>query len=138
MPLRGTKPGEHAPRRRNKPTHEWVEIVDAPFDDPPELPRDIGWPAATLRWWAAISRMPHAVLWIASDWSFALDSAIVSASFHGGNLAAANELRHREKVMGTTLDSRRDLRICYVPAEEEEESTRVTVIAEYKRRLAGS
>jgi hypothetical protein len=46
--------------------------------------------------------MPHGRLWIASDWQFALDTAIIAAEFHAGNMRLAGELRHLEKVTGTT------------------------------------
>jgi hypothetical protein len=36
-----------------------------------------------------------------------------------GIISAMAELRMREKVMGTTVDSRRDLRIRYVDFEDE-------------------
>jgi len=58
--------------------------------------------------------MPHAKLWKASDWRFALDTLELAAQFYdGGPVALATELRNREKVLGTTLDFRRDLRIRY-------------------------
>jgi len=34
-------------------------------------------------------------------------------------VSAMSELRQREKIMGTTVDSRRDLRIRYVEPEDE-------------------
>lgn len=58
--------------------------------------------------------MPHCVLWTDSDWEFAVDTAFVHASFVSGDLRQAAELRNRDKLLGTTFDSRRDLRIRYV------------------------
>ena len=58
--------------------------------------------------------MPHCVLWTATDWGFALDTARLHAAFSRGDMARAQELRVRERTMGTTMDSRRDLRIRYV------------------------
>ncbi len=138
MPLPGRKPTDQPARRRNKPAHEWTEIPDVPFEGGPELPREIAWPTATLRWWEAVSHMPHCILWSESDWAFALDTAVVSAAFHEGDIQGATELRQREKVLGVTLDSRRDLRFRYVPAEQEEERPGVTAIAEYKKRIGAN
>jgi len=60
--------------------------------------------------------MPHSVLWSESDWAYALETAEVSARFYAdGNTQAATELRNRDKVLGLTWDSRRGLRIRYVP-----------------------
>lgn len=104
--------------------HEWTEVVDVPFDGVrPGLPRRKGgWPASTKRWWETVSRMPHCVLWSDADWQFALDTALLAAEFHEGNVRVAGELRQREKILGTTLDARRDLRIRYV-----DEAEKVTV-----------
>jgi hypothetical protein len=71
----------------------------------------------TKDWWEAVSTMPHCRLWSKSDWAFALDTAMVHASSVYGSVTAASELRQREKILGTTLDARRDLRIRY--AEDE-------------------
>lgn len=142
MPLPGSKANEGQPvRHRNKPRHEWVEVEHRPFEDGPQLSRNQPsgppWPKATKRWWQVISRMPHCILWDEADWQFALDTAGVAATFHGGDMKQAVELRQREKVMGTTLDARRDLRIRYVEAVQEEERPGVTAIADYRKALEG-
>lgn len=58
--------------------------------------------------------MPHCTLWSKSDWMFALGTAFIADMMFCGDRQAAGELRQREKIMGTTLDARRDLRIRYV------------------------
>lgn len=63
--------------------------------------------------------MPHCIRWTESDWSFAIDTAMLAADFHDGQVTAATELRQREKIMGTTINARRDLRIRYLQAEPE-------------------
>ena len=140
MPVRGSKPTGQPTRRRNKPVHEWVEVPDAPFTGGPKLPKtqpgQPTWPTATRVWWKAISQMPHCILWAESDWLFALDTALLSAHFHRGGIATSAELRHREKIMGTTLDARRDLRIRYVPEAPEDERVGVSSIEGYRTRLA--
>lgn len=143
MPVKGRKPKDN-PRHRNPATHEWIEVREVPFEGAPTLPArrraGKGWPVATRRWWAAVSSMPHCVLWSTSDWSFALDTALVAAEFHSGErTTAATELRQREKVLGTTADARRDLRIRYVPVAleepapaEVEEGAPVTSLDDYR------
>jgi hypothetical protein len=52
----------------------------------------------------------------------------------------AAELRLRERVLGTTLDARRDLRIRYISAEEQQaqaETTKPISLAERRRELEG-
>lgn len=102
--------------------------------------RPAGWPVETLRWWQAISRMPHCVVWAHSDWQFALDTAVIAAAFHAGDYRLASELRQREKVLGTTVDARRDLRIRYLHLDNDDEVASedlasVTVMADYKRMV---
>ena len=125
MAIRGTKPKPVGQvRRRNQPTHEWTDVVDAPFEGGPRLPAKMPdgspWPTSTRAWWAAVSTMPHCATWKRSDWRFALDTALVAAWLHLGNYRVAGELRNREKTMGTTVDFRRDLRVRYVDPHGDE------------------
>lgn len=121
--------------------HDWTEVENTPYDGPaPKLPTryliDEGtlvraaWPAATKRWWQVVSRMPHCRLWTESDWQFALDTAEVHARFMGGS--PATELRTREKVLGTTADARRDLRIRYVDPQPESSPGEVVKLDDYR------
>ena len=120
MPIRGRKPkppGEIV--HWNKPTHDWTEIERVPFTGGPPLPasRPNGrpWPTWTKARWGVWRRMPHCVLWEESDWLFAIDTLEIAAKFHEqGRMGLAAELRTRERILGTTVDYRRDLRIRYV------------------------
>lgn len=126
MAVTGRKPKEASERRNRMPAvHDWTEVDDVPYTGRvPKLPirqrldREAGkwvnaeWPAATKRWWAVVSRMPHCTLWTDADWEFALETAEVHARFVEG--VNSTELRIRQKLLGTTLNSRRDLRIRYV------------------------
>jgi len=142
MAIVGRKPKPEDQRRNpNPPRHDWVQIENKCFEDAPPLPKTQAtghrWPAQTKRWWRAVSRMPHCVLWDEADWQFALDTVIIAAAFHNGDLKQATELRQREKVMGTTMDSRRDLRIRYVVAAAETEQPGIKAIEDYRRELEG-
>lgn len=136
MPVAGRKPKpEGQKRNRHAPTHDWTEVPNVPFEGGPDLPdREAGWPAMTLRWWKVVRSMPHAVLWTESDWGFAFDTALVAAKLHAGDVRVATELRNREKVLGTTVDFRRDLRIRYVDQVEEtsEGDAGVTKLDDYR------
>jgi hypothetical protein len=116
MPLPGAKPKPEGQKvTRVEAVHEWTEVVDEPYRGPvPELKLSAG----TAKWWAALSSMPHCILWTPSQWMFAVDTAFLHEAFEGGETKLAAEIRIREKVLGTTLDALRDLRIRYVkPAE---------------------
>lgn len=141
MPVSGRKPKEGPKRNHVAPVHDWTEVADVAFLDAPSLPsarrKGKGWPKRTRDWWAAVSSMPHCVLWSTSDWSFAIDTAYVAAEYHSGERAgAATELRQREKILGVTRDSRRDLRIRYVSvhdeADDDGQSAEVVDIGDYR------
>lgn len=144
MPVPGRKPKPAGQAiNRNKPTTDWIEVVDEPFDGKrPRLPAtrwastmagpvEVPVKPMTRQWWKAISTMPHCRLWTASDWAFALSTAMVADAAFCGGIGAATELRNREKVLGTTVDYRRDLRIRYVEAEQPELAV-VTALDEYR------
>jgi hypothetical protein len=138
MPVTGRKPKPAGQAlNRNKPVHDWTEVVDVPFEGAPKLPakqpNGRTWSAWTKAWWVAVSTMPHCVLWSSGDWRFAIETALVAAEWHDGRLGAATELRNREKVLGTTVDFRRDLRIRYVaPEPTSGVDAEVTVLADYR------
>lgn len=138
MPVRGAKlkPAGQAVTR-HKPVHDWTEVENIRFQGAPPLPevRSNGepWPARTLQKWAAWSTMPHAKLWSPEDWDFAVDALELAAEFHSGAYRLATELRNRERVLGTTMDFRRDLRIRYVDAAPERpEPASVTSMDDYR------
>ncbi|MCJ7510279.1 MAG: hypothetical protein MUP14_05270 [Dehalococcoidia bacterium] len=140
MAIVGRKPKPEDQRRnQNKPRHDWIEVERRSYRGGPNLPdtqpTGLPWPDRTKDWWAIVRRMPHARLWTKADWGFALDTALVAAHFHGGELGAAVELRQREKILGTTMDARRDLRIRYIEPRPEEERAGVTAIADYRKAL---
>ena len=131
MPIAGRKPKPAGQAiNRNKPVTDWVEVEDVPYSGPrPELPKtrmvatqfgpqEHDLQPMTVQWWESASTMPHCRLWTPSDWMFALSTAMVADAAFCGGVGAATELRNREKVLGTTVDYRRDLRIRYVGEAE--------------------
>lgn len=147
--MAGRKPADRPTVTRHKPTVDWTEVVNVPYDgDRPELPasRQVmnpkgelqEWPLEkrTQDWWQAVSTMPHCILWSKSDWQFAVDTAMVHADAAHGKTTAMAELRMREKIMGTTVDARRDLRIRYIePEAEAPEIAAVADISERRQKL---
>ena len=155
MPISGAKPSGRPTVNRNKPTHDWTTVPNKPYTGPrPELPLTrqvmvkigeveiVPIEERTRQWWQVISSMPHCILWTDSDWVFALDTAMVHASAVYGSVTASSELRQRERILGVTMDARRDLRIKYVDDEAEEGVSLttgvagVTQITERRARLA--
>lgn len=137
MGMAGRKPKpDGQARTRHKATHDQTEVPNVPFADGPKLPKyrpdGEAWPPATRKWWKSVSTMPHCVLWAESEWQFALDTAFVASKWHEGDLKAATELRNREKVLGTTFEYRRDLRIRYVEPEPEDSGAEVTRLDDFR------
>jgi len=142
MPITGAKPSDRPTVNRNKPTHDWTSVPNKPYNGTkPELPlvrqvmvkngevEVVPVEERTREWWRAISSMPHCVLWTDSDWMFALDTAMVHAASVYGSVTAASELRQRERILGTTLDARRDLRIRYIDEELPETDASIVGVA---------
>lgn len=152
MVMSGRKPSERPTVTRHKPTVDWTEVPNAPYTGAkPVLPEvreimnkagDVSvypMPEQTLAWWDSVTSMPHCALWSPSDWAFALDTALIHAQAVTGVVSAMSELRQREKIIGTTLDARRDLRIRYVePASESVTLAPVDSIDERRTRLSNA
>jgi hypothetical protein len=150
MVMTGRKPSDRPTVTRHKPTVDWTDVINVPYEgEKPTLPEtrevmnkagDVAvYPItpATRDWFDAVCSMPHCVLWGPSDWQFAVDTALVHAQAAVGIISAASELRQREKIMGTTVDARRDLRIRYVdPEPVGEVLAPVNDLAERRKRLA--
>jgi len=147
MAMAGRKPSERPTVTRHKPTHDWTEVPNVPYSgDHPELPLsrtvlkgdepiEVPIENRTRAWWSALCKMPHCVLWQDSDWAFALDTAMVHAAASHGQVTAMAELRMREKVLGTTVDARRDLRIRYVEPEAQVAVAPVASIDDRRQKL---
>ncbi|MCZ1009916.1 hypothetical protein O1L68_27615 [Streptomyces lydicus] len=163
MAVAGRKPKDGPKRNRVAAVHEWTTVADERYEGPrPELPesRRVEWTDRELGrcsemqplqqltrvWWERITGMPHCVLWDDGDWQFAITTAMVADAVFAGDVRLAGELRQRERVIGTTLDARRDLRIRYVPVEDADQDDEqplaaavdarpVTRLADRRRRL---
>lgn len=89
MPVAGrkAKPAGQAVNR-HKPTHDWTEVLNVPFEGGQDLPdfRADGrrWPDRTKQKWNAWRAMPHCKLWGPAEWDFALDSIELAALVHEG------------------------------------------------------
>lgn len=131
MAVAGRKPKpEGTALNRNKPVHDWVEVVDVPFEgESPDLPDDAHWSARSRRRWEVIRRLPHVVLWHAGDWESALDYMQLLEEKWKEPTA---ELRIRERGLGLTTDSLRDLRIRYVKPTVADSDSNVAKLDDYR------
>lgn len=111
----------------------------------------VRWRSAVQTWWLTLSTMPHCVLWSESDWAYAVDTALqkqiwwdqFATKGQTPHSTLSTEIRRREDQMGTTVESRRKLRIRYLPVELDESSSTpaepgtVSSLADRRRRLTG-
>lgn len=122
MPVAGRKQVDPGKRRNRMPhVHEWTDVPNVPFKKAPKFHLLPSLNEQTQRWWKAVSTMPHCVLWTKTDWQFAMDTALLHHGVVLGDTPRAAEVRQREKIMGTTHDFRRDLRIRYVDPSDDDE-----------------
>jgi hypothetical protein len=136
MPVAGRKPKPPGQAvHRNKSEIEWREVVNVPYaGESPDLPELTAhgeeWSAFARTWWRTIRSMPHCILWSQSDWLFAIATADLVSAYR----SHAPEIRQREKILGTTDDARRDLRIRYIdaPTGETESGAKVTKLDDYR------
>lgn len=150
MALPGPKPKPDGQRRNTSaPVHEYRNFPDVPNPNPRKLPAPTElyaatgvkkWPLATLRWWVAVSRLPHTVAWTDSDWAFAHEAAFIHARFHAGGMdKTMAELRRRNHELGATWAGRLDLRIRYrddAGAEvRQDKDPAVTAMADYRKAV---
>lgn len=126
-------------RFRGERVHGWIEVDSTPFDGGPRLPacRRCGtaWPAWAENKWDAWRSMPHARLWSAPDWEFALDTLeLTTAAFEpGAKVGLLGEVRLREQRMGTTWSARQDMRIkCVEQGEVDAGPATVTSLRDYQ------
>ncbi len=75
------------------------------------LPDTYDWPDQTVAWWENWRRSPLASKFIASDWDFLLDTAVLHADFWLGDRKVAAELRLRVAKFGATPEDRARLKV---------------------------
>lgn len=132
MPVGGRKPTpEGVPKSNRHATMEWTEVENVPNEDHPPLPeyrglnddprRDRRFRKSTRKYYMNIARLPHTALWSDTEWDFLVMTCEVRESYFDDDKKSPSylsEMRAREKVMGTTPDYRRDIRIRYVDKVE--------------------
>lgn len=77
----------------------------------PELPDIMDWPEQTRSLWQALRTDAAARLWTEADWSYLLDTMLLSADLWSGNAKVAPEIRLRLAEFGVTPASRMRLRL---------------------------
>lgn len=130
----------HARERDTKRLEAQMTVVTADSElRGPDLPAG-DWHAQTLTWWETWRRSAQAKTFIATDWDFLAETALLHTSLWLGNLAVAGELRLRTAKFGATLEDRArlkmqvDLAVTAVTAESEDAKVKA---AERQARVLG-
>ena len=76
----------------------------------PHLP-DFDWHARTVEWYATWQRSPMAQTFIAADWDFLIDTAMLHTEMWNGNPGLAAEIRLRVGKLAGTPEDRLRLRM---------------------------
>lgn len=110
------------------PSADWLDVADLPNDGPwpelPALPRKRKWHELATRSWEQIRVMPHTRLWTDTDWTFCHETILLKhywfTHIEAGTQTVSEgiEIRRREDQIGTTMESRRKLRIRYVDPDK--------------------
>lgn len=138
MPAVGRKPKPPGQAvNRHALTHDFIELPDVDFTRGPKLrptrPNGEPWPDGIAERWDAWSTLPHCKFWKKGDWQFALDTLVLAARFQDTcDPRLAAEVRCREKVMGTTMDFRRDIRVRYTTPTADSGESGVTKLDDYR------
>lgn len=149
MALRG--PAAKANKHGRGAAADWTDVPAVAYTgaspDLPRLPGRKKWSELTLQWWDQVRAMPHCGLWEPTDWTFAIETALLKEMFWRqyddgeAKSTMATEIRRREAAMGTTAEARRQLRIRYVPvndtADLPEPDTDVVVVEQATAAGAG-
>lgn len=131
-----------ASRARNNAERVPFKVVELETCPQPPLPayfpwegKKLKWPDQTVQWWENWGESALREGFLAHDWQYLMDTAILHAKhWLGLDSKAAGELRQREAKFGTTPEDRARLRIIVVSADNAEESKRVREEAEKLNR----
>lgn len=120
----GIGPAPKDPRRRARTNADRVPTTTIEFvhADQPELPDGINWHPRTVQWWAMWRDSPQAEHFMATDWDFLLDTALMhNAMWSKGSWTLAAEVRLRVAKFGATPEDRARLRMQFADADEKDE-----------------
>lgn len=120
--MAGTGPAPKDPSRRVRRHADPVPGTRLQFvrAEQPELPEDVAWHPRTRVWWAMWGESPQAEHFMASDWDFLLDTALMHSQFWMGDVKLAAELRLRVAKYGATPEDRARLRMHFADADEKD------------------
>ena len=121
--MAGVGPAPKDPSRRARGNRDPVPSTSIRFvgADQPPLPDGFEWHPRTVEWWAMWRDAPQAEHFMATDWSFLLDTALMhDAMWSKGQWTLAAEVRLRVAKYGATPEDRARLRMTFADADEKD------------------
>jgi hypothetical protein len=147
MAGRGPAPKDPATRKRRNATIPMTTIADDGTLHGPDLPEGVlpkgdTWHTRTVTWWTTWRRSPQAQTFIATDWDFLIDTALMHHTmWQEGRWEFASELRLRAAKYGATPEDRMRLKLQVetpaTPKAAPAAPGKVTDISSRRGRLAG-
>lgn len=107
-------------RRVRRNSSEPMQVIRFEHAAQPDLPDDVPWPDATIRWWAMWASSPLSDNFGTTDWDFLLDTALIHAQYWSGDLSMEGPLRLRVAKFGATPEDRARLKIQFAEADAAE------------------
>lgn len=118
--MAGRGPQPKAPGRRVGHSKDSNPTTTIRFElaDQPDLPECIEWHLRTRQWWKMWAESPQAEHFMATDWDFLLDTALMHhAMWSKGQWTLAAEVRLRVAKFGATPEDRARLRMHFADAD---------------------
>jgi hypothetical protein len=126
MAGRGPAPKDPARRARTNSDPNGTSTIRFELADQPELPslgvdkdgEPVEWHSRTVDWWLMWRDSPQAEHFMATDWDFLLDTALMHhAMWSKGQWTLAAEVRLRVAKFGATPEDRARLRMQFADAD---------------------
>lgn len=121
--MAGQGPAPKDPSRRARTNKDPVASTTLRFElaEQPELPADIDWHPRTQQWWAMWGSSPQADHFMATDWDFLVDTALMHhAMWSKQQWTLAAEVRLRVAKYGATPEDRARLRMQFADADQKD------------------
>lgn len=129
MAGRGPAPKDSARRARRNADPVRTSVIRFELANQPDLPslgldkdgEEIAWHPRTVAWWEMWRTSPQAEHFMASDWDFLLDTALMHhAMWSKGQWTLAAEVRLRVAKFGATPEDRARLRMQFAEADDKD------------------
>lgn len=119
MAGRGPAPKDPNKKVRSDPRDMTIRTFEVEACEQPDLPDFRDWHPMTRQWWAHWKTTPQAEDFVAIDWDFLLDTALMhDAMWAKGQWTLAAEVRLRVAKVGATPEDRARLKMIFASGKD--------------------